>query len=558
MHAASWTRVLSCKDIAAELGHGAELLQSVDASRPARHASIEIVFEQSWRLLSERERTALARLAVFRGGFSPDAARAVGGVALPVLAALVDKSLLRKEGNRCFFHPLVHQFAHAKLEEALEAQDRAAAHGRHFLCHLSESSDRASHADSDTLRELDAEFENIRTAWHFAVTHGPTDDLSRAAYGLMCYCDYRGRPLDGLELLQEALASEEVARDPKAVSALAAPAAWLALRLDRYAEAEALGIRTLNAGESGGIRRDNATSVYRAATILGATCSRLGRADDARGWFERALEVAEKSGDPTDVASALDNLGLAARGRGDLDAALRLYGQALLKHREVGDAGGEAVCLNNQAVVHILRGELDAAQKALRDARLLCERHGLPSTRSMIEVNSATVSIKLGAPEQALAHARKALEVSAQTGQRSTAIEARYAIVMAALRQGDLATTRRELATAVESSIAIGRPELIVHGVWHFAELVAAQGEREVAARVLAYALQHPGLVGAERDEAEQQLRSWSASAATPSAWTGPSMDELGHRIVTEAGVAHAPLIAMLASAGRRASATTA
>src|SRR4029453_7793579 len=44
--AASWTRVLSCKDIAAELGHGAELLQSVDASRPARHASIEIVFEQ--------------------------------------------------------------------------------------------------------------------------------------------------------------------------------------------------------------------------------------------------------------------------------------------------------------------------------------------------------------------------------------------------------------------------------------------------------------------------------------------------------------------------------
>ena len=50
--AAAWTRVLSCDEIAAELRQrDAELLHAVDATQPSRHASIEVVFDQSWRLL---------------------------------------------------------------------------------------------------------------------------------------------------------------------------------------------------------------------------------------------------------------------------------------------------------------------------------------------------------------------------------------------------------------------------------------------------------------------------------------------------------------------------
>ena len=88
---------------------GTELLHAVDAARPARHASIEVVFDQSWRLLSAIERDALSRLSVFRGGFSAEAARAIAAASLPVLGALADKSLLRKDGARIFMHPLVQQ-----------------------------------------------------------------------------------------------------------------------------------------------------------------------------------------------------------------------------------------------------------------------------------------------------------------------------------------------------------------------------------------------------------------------------------------------------------------
>ena len=70
--AAAWTRVLSCEAIAAELRQGSTLLRDAAAAHPARHASIDVVFDDSWRRLSGPERGALSRLSVFRGGFSPE------------------------------------------------------------------------------------------------------------------------------------------------------------------------------------------------------------------------------------------------------------------------------------------------------------------------------------------------------------------------------------------------------------------------------------------------------------------------------------------------------
>ncbi len=466
----------------------------------------------------------------------------MGAVPLPVLAALVDKSLLRKDGARCFLHPLVQQFARVRLEQEYDANDTEAAHGRHFLRGLAEVTHRVRQADPPTLRDVDADFENIRAAWRLAVRQGPAGDLTRAAYSLMTYCEHRGRQLEGLELLQEAIEGGSAARP-----ALAAPAAWLAFRLDRYADAEALGIKALEAiGSNGG----DATSAFRAATVLGAACARLGRADEAQRWLRQALQLAEKTGDPLEIASALDNLGLIARGRGDLDEALSLYRKALLKHREAGDAGGAALCLNNEGVVHIMRRDLEVARQVLREARQLCAHHGLPSTHCMVEVNLANVATLTGTPELAMQHALKALELSAQTGRRGNEVEARHALVWAALRLGDLATARSELARALTVSISIARPELIANGVRLFADVVAAQGAIEVAARVLNFLLRQPGLAGAERVEVEQQLRDWGASSEGGD-WNGPPLDELVHHVVAEAGQAYAPLIAGLSGGGR-------
>lgn len=69
-------------------------------------------FEHSWRLLSSTEQQVLRRLSVLRGGFQREAATAVAGATLSVLASLVSKSLVRRtEEGRYDLHELVRQYA---------------------------------------------------------------------------------------------------------------------------------------------------------------------------------------------------------------------------------------------------------------------------------------------------------------------------------------------------------------------------------------------------------------------------------------------------------------
>ena len=170
--AAAWTRVLPCDAIATELRQGTALLQAVDAAQPARHASIDVVFDQSWRLLGAIERDALARLSVFHGGFSPEAARTVAGALLPVLGALADKSLLRKDGSRIYLHPLVQQLAAARLDDGPAHATTQAAHAAYFHRLLAQLQSKAAAGERTALQTIDVEFENCRRAWAWSIKHG--------------------------------------------------------------------------------------------------------------------------------------------------------------------------------------------------------------------------------------------------------------------------------------------------------------------------------------------------------------------------------------------------
>src|SRR6266545_3528908 len=106
--AAAWVRSQSCVEIARALEQSLEQLATTMRDVPARHRSMRAVFEHSWRLLSDAEQGVLRRLAVFRGGMEADAAEQVAGATSSLLAALVDKSLLRRNGaGRYDLHELV-------------------------------------------------------------------------------------------------------------------------------------------------------------------------------------------------------------------------------------------------------------------------------------------------------------------------------------------------------------------------------------------------------------------------------------------------------------------
>jgi len=125
--AAGWVRLMTPAEIAAALEQNLDLLATEMRNVPKRHRSMRAAFEHSWRLLSAFERSVLRQLTVFRGGFTRAAAARVTWATIPVLASLVNKSLLRVLPNgRYDRHFLLYQLAREKLAElpAEEAEAR--------------------------------------------------------------------------------------------------------------------------------------------------------------------------------------------------------------------------------------------------------------------------------------------------------------------------------------------------------------------------------------------------------------------------------------------------
>ena len=544
--AAAWTRALSCAEIAAELRRGTELLTTTDSTQPARHASIELVFDQSWRLLTDGEREALARLAVFRGGFASEAARAVAQAPLPVLAALVDKSLLRKEGGRTFLHPLVQQFAGARLD----GEDRRATeerHARYFHDLMHQLRRPVENGDRDALQKFDDEFENLRAAWRWAALHRGAQALARSVHALGHYCDHRSRLDEGLQLLQDALDSPAAAGDAALQALLLGKAAHLEYRQDRYADAIAKATRGLDLLQ--GVQDTDAQA--QCLKVLGGCHLRLGDLAAARRHFEQALKLAPGCSDLRHRSAMLSSLALVQKMRGKYDEALRLSIEALEQQRRLGDVASEALSLNNLAALKIERQEFEAAGEYLKPALALCDLHGLVTTRGYVLTNLAGVAMKLGQMEAAEKYARRAFDHAQAIGNRFVLSFLKLQFARFALARGERDAARAELAAGMELAIAIGRPALLIEGVLCLAEMLAAHGATDCAHAVLGFALGHPGTGQLERDELRRALARLPASGRQLG-WPGLSLDELAHRIVVERDVAYAPLIASLRAERKR------
>ena len=99
--AAGRIRVLAPRDLLHELEQNLGVLSSTEPVLAERHRSIEAVLATAWQSLGREERTALAGLATFTGGFTDSAAAAVAGA-----SARADEHLRRPgPGASCSQRP---------------------------------------------------------------------------------------------------------------------------------------------------------------------------------------------------------------------------------------------------------------------------------------------------------------------------------------------------------------------------------------------------------------------------------------------------------------------
>jgi tetratricopeptide (TPR) repeat protein len=213
---------LSTAEIAVQIGQGLDFLATEWRGVPARQQSMQAVFDASWAMLRDVERDAFARLSVFRGGFTAQAAEAVVGADLRTLRGLVHKSFLehdpapaagRGTGGRYAVHELLRQYGQAHLdrrpEEKKETLDR---HGATYATAV-QRWEAALHGPRQlaTLSEMDIELANVLAAWDRAGAQLDAGRLNQLVGGLGHYLELRGRPREAESLFRTTSATLDAA-----------------------------------------------------------------------------------------------------------------------------------------------------------------------------------------------------------------------------------------------------------------------------------------------------------------------------------------------------------
>lgn len=206
--AASWVDVLTLPEIAAEIQQSLDFLETDNRQQTDRHRSMRAVFDYSWHLLTADEQALLPQLAVFRGGFSRDAAQTVTQASLRALARLVNKSLLQfdKANGRYQMHELLRQYGREKLA-ANSAVETAVyrRHSRYYMQLLADREARLAGADcAAAAGEIESAIDNIRAAWRWLLQQHDAATLLTAVNGLGFYLLVHYQHQIGFELYQQA------------------------------------------------------------------------------------------------------------------------------------------------------------------------------------------------------------------------------------------------------------------------------------------------------------------------------------------------------------------
>jgi predicted ATPase/class 3 adenylate cyclase len=332
----------------AELARRLERSFAVLAAGPrgavGRHQTLRATIDWSFQLLTGPEQQLLARMAVFAGGATLEAAEAVCGgegidpdMVFELLASLVARSLIvaGEHGPQTRYRLLetIRQYGEERLTQAGETEQWRARHAGYFAGLLPRVREHAHDPKQDVFWavRLSAEQDNLLAAWSWAIG---TRNLGTAFQILAGFAPsevWTSYPL--LLAGSAALELPGAAAHPGYPLALAVSAVFASMRSDRMG-AEELSRQAADANA----RRDSPD--WRVEeTICAArsnTAITTGAFADAGRLAERAAGLARAGGD---LADASLQLTIAAGGHllvGDASGAVPLAREALALARQVG------------------------------------------------------------------------------------------------------------------------------------------------------------------------------------------------------------------------------
>ena len=462
--AAAWVSLLSPKQVSSRLADSLDLLVGGGMDRPPRHRTIRATLDWSYQLLSPVQRAALARLSVFVGGFTVEAAEALfTGLALDttpleLVASLVARSLVvanvgAEEARFRLLEPVRH-YAAEKLRSQPEDED--AARGRHlrFLADLAEAAERPIFGGPDLpwLRRLDDELPNLRSALNWGLG-GRRDDAARLAVSLVWYCFMRELYDEGIDWALHVIRADGPQRAKADLMA-----GVLYINIGDFEAAE----RCLNearrlATEDG--QRWELVNVLAFQGGLAIHRRDSGDSEAARTLLEEAVELARQEGDERLLTRPLNRLGLLANDEGNYELARDLYLQALAIADRHNFVWGALVHRNNLAELAVDVGDHGLARTALGDLFPVVTQTGKTGIDADAVLNTGILAIQLGRPIlglRLLAAAAAAMDRSRYRGLTSERERHQRWIGTARERAGDDADAawREGLQLSVDQAVA--------------------------------------------------------------------------------------------------------
>ncbi|HEY0601597.1 MAG TPA: tetratricopeptide repeat protein [Herpetosiphonaceae bacterium] len=372
--AATRTKLLTPQALLARLDNRLKMLTGGARDLSARQQTLRGAIDWSYDLLDSAEQQLFARLAVFVGGWTLEAAEAICQDAadldlLDGLQSLVDKSLVRQieteQGEpRFMLLETIREYALERLTLSGAAEAACAGHASYYL-ELAEQMEPelVGMNQAASLDRLETEHNNLRAALTWARTASDPEIGLRLTIALAEFWSARGYYSEARRWLTELLARSTA---PTSTRGLAlAVAGFMAIRQGDAAAARPLFEESLALALD---RRDQLIQA-RALHGLGAVAHTLDDYQTALDLLEQSLALSRQLNNRHDQAATLFRLGQVAHLQGDYALARSFYEQSLAERRALGDRRGTAFVMHNLGVVAIEEAD-HATARALFEQNL--------------------------------------------------------------------------------------------------------------------------------------------------------------------------------------------
>lgn len=378
---------------------------------PRRHQTLRDTIDWSYGLLSSDEQRLFARLSVFAGGWTLDAAEAIcpdGDLdVLSGVSALVDKSLVRHEdasridgeaGGRFTMLETIHEYAQEQLDRMEDAQDVRRRHAQYFFALAQEAEvDLPGREQSHWLKRLNREFDNLRAALAWWRDSGEIDTALELAGALQWFWYDGGHWTEGRAWLERLLTLDTATCRRRGRAAALATLGGYNRGLSKFEVGRAQLEESLAIWRELSDDRGMARALAELAVIVAAQ----GDADHARCLNEESLALARTSGDLSYVALALHSLGILAGQQGDETTARACVERSRTVWEELGNSGMLSLASNSLGDLARSRGRFAEAAAHYRESLALAEESATRHMQAAYRHNLAHATHRVGDQDRA-------------------------------------------------------------------------------------------------------------------------------------------------------------